>query len=143
MLLNIQIIATLKIILRLMTIKREENIPMSKAIIFDMDGTLFQTNLILEPALEETFDVLRKENLWDIKTPIEQYRKIMGVPLPVVWETLCPNHSLEIREKSNEIFHKKLIELIKAQKGALYADVERTLNELSKKHPLFIASKDR
>ncbi|MDO7487527.1 HAD hydrolase-like protein [Peribacillus sp. NPDC096622] len=113
---------------------------MSKAIIFDMDGTLFQTNLILEPALEETFDVLRKENLWDTKTPIEQYRKIMGVPIPVVWETLCPNHSLEIRVKSNEIFHKKLIELIQAQKGALYADVERTLNELSKKYPLFIAS---
>ena len=140
MLLNIEIIATLKIILRLMRIKRGENFSMSKVIIFDMDGTLFQTNLILEPALEETFDVLRKENLWDIKTPIEQYRKIMGVPLPVVWETLCPNHSLEIREKSNDIFHKKLIELIKAQKGALYADVERTLNELSKKHPLFIAS---
>ncbi|MFJ8071737.1 HAD hydrolase-like protein [Peribacillus sp. NPDC096447] len=113
---------------------------MSKAIIFDMDGTLFQTNLILEPALEETFDVLRKENLWDTKTPIEQYREIMGVPLPVVWKTLCPNHSLEIRVKSNEIFHKKLIELIQAQKGALYADVERTLNELSKKYPLFIAS---
>ncbi|MEC0347636.1 HAD hydrolase-like protein [Peribacillus frigoritolerans] len=113
---------------------------MSKAIIFDMDGTLFQTNLILEPALEETFDVLRKENLWDTKTPIEQYRQIMGVPLPVVWKTLCPNHSLEIRIKSNEIFHKKLIELIQAQKGALYADVERTLNELSKKYPLFIAS---
>ncbi len=34
---------------------------MSKAIIFDMDGTLFQTNLILDPALEETFDVLRKK----------------------------------------------------------------------------------
>ncbi|MFJ7512667.1 HAD hydrolase-like protein [Peribacillus simplex] len=113
---------------------------MSKAIIFDMDGTLFQTNLILEPALEETFDVLRKENLWDTKTPIEQYRKIMGLPLPIVWETLCPNHSLEIRVKSNEIFHKKLIELIQAQKGALYADVEKTLNELSKKYPLFIAS---
>lgn len=113
---------------------------MSKAIIFDMDGTLFQTNLILEPALEETFDVLRKESLWDTKTPIEQYREIMGVPLPVVWKTLCPNHSLEIRVKSNEIFHKKLIELIQAQKGALYADVERTLNELSKKYPLFIAS---
>ncbi|MCZ0874922.1 HAD hydrolase-like protein [Peribacillus sp. AS_2] len=113
---------------------------MSKAIIFDMDGTLFQTNLILEPALEATFEVLRKENLWDKKTPIEQYRGIMGVPLPVVWETLCPNHSLEIRVKSNEIFHKKLIELIQAQKGALYAGVESTLNELSKKYPLFIAS---
>jgi len=27
--------------------------------------------------------MLRKENLWDIKTPIEQYRKIMGVPLDI------------------------------------------------------------
>ena len=140
MLLNIEIIATLKIILRFNENKERGEFLMSKAIIFDMDGTLFQTNLILEPALEETFDVLRKENLWDTKTPLEQYRKIMGVPLPVVWETLCPNHSLEIREKSNEIFHKKLIELIKAQKGALYVDVERTLNELSKRHLLFITS---
>ena len=140
MLLNIEIIATLKIILRFNENKERGEFLMSKAIIFDMDGTLFQTNLILEPALEETFDVLRKENLWDTKTPLEQYREIMGVPLPVVWETLCPNHSLEIREKSNEIFHKKLIELIKAQKGALYVDVERTLNELSKRHLLFITS---
>ena len=56
--------------------------------------------------------MLRKGNIWVIKTPIEQYRKIMGAPLPVVWETLFQNHSQEIREKSNEIFNKKLIELI-------------------------------
>ncbi|WP_019412754.1 hypothetical protein [Paenisporosarcina sp. TG20] len=85
---------------------------MSKAIIFDMDGTLFQTNLILEPALEATFNVLRNDKLWDMETPIEQYRKIMGVPLPIVWETLLPNHSLDVREKSDEFFQKKLIELI-------------------------------
>lgn len=113
---------------------------MNRAIIFDMDGTLFQTNLILEPALEATFNVLRKEKLWNMKTPIEQYRKIMGVPLPVVWETLLPNHSIEIRNKSNDYFHNHLIDLIRNQQGALYDDVEFTLNELSKKHPLFIAS---
>lgn len=113
---------------------------MSDAIIFDMDGTLFQTNLILEPALEATFDFLREENLWDRETPTEQYRKIMGVPLPVVWETLCPNHSRETREKSNERFQQKLIELIQAQKGALYPDVETTLMELSKTHSIFVAS---
>ena len=113
---------------------------MREAIIFDMDGTLFQTNLILEPALEATFDVLREENLWDRETPTEQYRKVMGVPLPIVWETLCPNHSLEIREKSNEMFQQKLIELIQAKRGALYDDVESTLMELSKKYPLFVAS---
>ena len=113
---------------------------MNKAIIFDMDGTLFQTNLILEPALESTFDELRKIGLWSGKAPIEKYREIMGVPLPVVWETLCPSHSLENREKSNEFFHKQLIELIRSNKGALYPNAERVLETLSEKYKLYIAS---
>ncbi|MGG0655346.1 HAD hydrolase-like protein [Rummeliibacillus pycnus] len=113
---------------------------MVKALIFDMDGTLFQTNLILEQALEGAFDVLRKNNLWDGDTPIETYREIMGVPLPVVWETLCPSHSLEVREKSNAIFHKKLIELIKNRRGSLYPDVEFVLEKLGADHELYIAS---
>lgn len=113
---------------------------MTEAIIFDMDGTLFQTDLILEPALETTFEILRKEKQWVGKTPVEKYREIMGVPLPVVWETLCPNHSLEIREKSNEIFQQQLIIQIRENKGALYDGVEETLTLLSERYPLFIAS---
>lgn len=113
---------------------------MKKALIFDMDGTLFQTDLLLEPALVATFDVLRKTSGWEGDTPIETYRKIMGAPLPVVWETLCPQHSLEIREKSNEIFHEKLIKLIKNHQGSLYPNAELVLEKLSENHTLYIAS---
>ncbi|WP_203362907.1 NIF family HAD-type phosphatase [Bacillus sp. REN10] len=113
---------------------------MSSAIIFDMDGTLFQTNLILEPALEATFAELRKEGLWQGTTPIDTYRKIMGVPLPVVWETLCPAHSTNIRQQSNQRFHIQLIEQIKHHQGALYPHVESTLADLSKTFDLYIAS---
>ena len=113
---------------------------MTKAIIFDMDGTLFQTNLILEPALEATFDVLRKNGYWVGETPIEKYREIMGVPLGVVWETLCPEHKEEQRIQSNRIFQEKLISLIEMNKGALYKGVEETLCALSKHYPLYIAS---
>lgn len=113
---------------------------MNKAFIFDMDGTLFQTNLILEPALDATFDVLRTNGLWQGETPIEKYREIMGVPLSVVWETLCPMHALEIREESNVLFHVKLIEQIRGHKGALYPNAEQTLATLSKNYPLYIAS---
>lgn len=45
--------------------------------IFDMDGTLFQTNLILTPALEETFQMLRDKGLWEGETPLERYEAIM------------------------------------------------------------------
>ncbi|MET4561387.1 phosphoglycolate phosphatase [Lysinibacillus parviboronicapiens] len=113
---------------------------MKKAIIFDMDGTLFQTNLILEPALTATFDVLRAKSLWQGDTPIETYREIMGVPLPVVWETLCPEHSLEVREESNALFHTKLIEQIRHGKGALYPNAEQILAILVEDYNLYIAS---
>lgn len=119
--------------------QREED-KMQTAIIFDMDGTLFQTNLILESALKQTFEYLRENGLWSGDTPIEQYRQIMGVPLNVVWETLCPNHSNEVREQSNDHFQLALIEQIQRGNGALYPDVLPTLQKLSEHYPLYIAS---
>jgi|SRR5690606_2232895 len=113
---------------------------MQNAIIFDMDGTLFQTNLILEPALERTFEYLRQQDLWSGTAPIEKYREIMGVPLDVVWKTLCPDHSDKIREKSNHFFQAALIEEIRQGNGALYENVLPTLQSFSESYPLFIAS---
>lgn len=92
---------------------------MIKSLIFDMDGTLFRTGTVLEPALEETFDYLRAEGLWEGKTPIEEYRNIMGAPLPRVWETLMPNHSDTVRKLTDEYFLLMLIERIKRGKAAI------------------------
>lgn len=113
---------------------------MKRAIIFDMDGTLFQTNLILEPALEATFEELRRKKLWEGAAPVEKYREIMGATLPEVWQTLCPHHAEETRKSSNALFHEHLIRFIKGQKGALYDQVEETLEQLSSKYRLYIAS---
>jgi len=114
---------------------------MSFAFIFDMDGTLFQTNKILESSLEDTFQHLRKLNLWEKETPIEKYREIMGVPLPVVWETLLPAHSNDVRSQANDIFHEKLIENINRGKGALYPHVQEIFHYIRNNgHPIFIAS---
>lgn len=113
---------------------------MKKAIIFDMDGTIFQTNLILEEALEATFEKLRAQKLWKGATPIDTYRQIMGVPLQVVWQTLCPEHSEEVREQSNAWFHEQLVRLIRHKRGALYEGVEQTLSKLTVNHPIYIAS---
>ncbi len=114
-----------------------------QAIIFDMDGTLFQTDRILELALDDTFSLLAEMNVWEKEkpTPIDTYRRIMGVPLPVVWETLLPSHSLKIRVMANELFHDKLIDNIKNDKGALYPGVTDVLEFLKKENlDLYIAS---
>nr|WP_237458442.1 hypothetical protein [Pontibacillus yanchengensis] len=72
---------------------------MPQTVIFDMDGTLFQIEKILEQSLDDTFHYLRLLEKWDAETPINTYRNIMGVPLPKVWETLLPHHSQDIREQ--------------------------------------------
>jgi phosphoglycolate phosphatase-like HAD superfamily hydrolase len=101
---------------------------MPLSLIFDMDGTLFQTNKILEISLDDTFNHLKSLNLWERETPIEKYREIMGVPLPVVWETLLPDHANKDRERANEFFHEKLITNIEAGNGALYPYVEEVFS---------------
>ncbi|UYX55140.1 HAD hydrolase-like protein [Bacillus thuringiensis] len=103
---------------------------MLQALIFDMDGTLFQTDKILELSLDDTFDHLRSLQLWDAETPIDKYREIMGAPLPKVWETLLPNHSNEVRKQIDAYFLERLIENIKSGKGALYPNVKEVFNYL-------------
>lgn len=111
------------------------------SLIFDMDGTLFQTDKILELSLEDTFNYLRELHLWDADTPLQMYRNIMGAPLPVVWETLLPNQSDSIRFSANEYFHGRLIENINAGRGALYPNVIELFNYLKQNNcNIFIAS---
>ncbi|MGP4060639.1 HAD hydrolase-like protein [Halobacillus sp. H74] len=103
---------------------------MAQSFIFDMDGTIFQTDTILERSLEDAFIHLRSLKQWDSSTPIDQYREIMGVPLPEVWEALLPHHSDEIREHMNDYFLERLIENIKSGKGALYSNVKKVFSYL-------------
>ncbi|MES9683950.1 HAD hydrolase-like protein [Gottfriedia acidiceleris] len=114
---------------------------MLKSLIFDMDGTLFQTDKILELSLEDTFNNLRSLNLWDKETPIDKYREIMGVPLPKVWEALLPNHSKEDREQTDAFFLRRLIENIRNGNGALYPNVKEVFDYLkANNYSIFIAS---
>ncbi|UNP78948.1 5'-methylthioadenosine/adenosylhomocysteine nucleosidase [Bacillus nitratireducens] len=114
---------------------------MLQALIFDMDGTLFQTDKILELSLDDTFDHLRSLQLWDTVTPIDKYREIMGVPLPKVWEALLPNHSLEVREQTDAYFLERLIENIKSGKGALYPNVKEVFTYIKESNcSIYIAS---
>ncbi len=114
---------------------------MLQSLIFDMDGTLFQTDKILELSLDDTFNHLRLLNEWDAETPIDKYREIMGVPLPKVWEALLPNHSDEIRAQTDAYFLKRLIENIRNGKGALYPNVKEIFSYLKENNcSIYIAS---
>ena len=114
---------------------------MIQSLIFDMDGTLFQTNKILELALDDTFEHLHSMGKWNSATPIEKYREIMGVPLPQVWETLMPDHSIEERELTDEYFLERLLENIRGGNGALYPNVKEVFTYVKEKNcSIYIAS---
>lgn len=114
---------------------------MNPSVIFDMDGTLFQTDKILERSLDNTFDHLRSIDKWDGPTPIDTYRKIMGVPLPKVWETLLPNHSEAIRKQTDAYFLSTLITNIHNGEGALYPNVQELFRYLKEHdYSIYIAS---
>lgn len=114
---------------------------MSLSLIFDMDGTLFQTDKILEISLEDTFNHLRSLNKWDTVTPIDKYRQIMGAPLPKVWEILLPNHTNGERKQTDAYFLERLIENIRSGKGALYPNVKEVFTYLKEHNcSIFIAS---
>nr|WP_240417134.1 HAD family hydrolase [Paenibacillus periandrae] len=114
---------------------------MLHSLIFDMDGTLFQTDTILELSLEDAFNQLRSLNKWDAATPIDKYREIMGVPLPKVWEALLPNHSIEEREQTDAYFLARLVENISSGKGALYPNVKEVFSFLKENNcSIYIAS---
>lgn len=112
-----------------------------QSFIFDMDGTLFQTDKILERSLDDTFNHLRSMNKWNTSTPIEAYRKIMGVPMPKVWETLMPSHTEEERDQADAYFLESLLENIKNGNGALYPNVKEVFQYLKEQAcSIYIAS---
>jgi len=114
---------------------------MVQSLIFDMDGTLFQTDKILEISLDDTFNHLRSLNKWDTVTPIDKYREIMGVPLPKVWEALLPNHSMVDREQTDAYFLEMLVKNIRSGKGALYPNVKEVFSYLKENNcSIYIAS---
>lgn len=74
-------------------------------------------------------------------TPIDEYRKIMGVPLPVVWKTLLPRHDEQTREEVDAYFLTRLIKNIENGNGALYAGVLELFEQLYQMgHSIFVAS---
>lgn len=114
---------------------------MKKSIIFDMDGTLFQTEKILEESLNQTLEQLDELQMYYINTPVEKYKEIMGVPLDEVWRNLLIKPSDENITNANQIFQKSLITCIKSNKGMLYDYVEEVLEYIkSKNYDIFIAS---
>lgn len=114
---------------------------MKKAIIFDMDGTIFRTETILEKSILNTIEKLNDQNISLVNNPIEKYNEIMGVPLEEVWRNLLTDPTDEKIMISNDLFQRQLINLIKTGESELYSGASELLESIKiLDYSIFIAS---
>ncbi|MFC4306098.1 HAD family hydrolase [Cohnella boryungensis] len=113
-----------------------------QAAIFDLDGTLFQTETLLETVHRRVFDTLREEGLYEKpQPPIELLLGSLGMLLTDIWHRVMPDGSPEAHERANVLMLQYELEELESGCGQLYPGVAETLGELrSRGVRLFVAS---
>lgn len=113
-----------------------------EAMIFDLDGTLFETESILLEAYHRTFDRLRQEGFYEGETPSQRLIiSSLGMLLEQIWEAVLPAADAVTRQRANEWLLHYQLELLNSGEGSMYPGVLPTLRRLKDKGiRLFVAS---
>lgn len=113
-----------------------------EAMIFDMDGTLFQTETLLLPAYHKLFDILREEGHYEGETPDEELMLgCLGMLLEDIWKIVIPNGTPAAHRRADELLLQLELEGLSNEAAVLYPEVKETLEELHRRGVrLFVAS---
>ncbi|MFS0727286.1 HAD family hydrolase [Paenibacillus sp. 1P07SE] len=113
-----------------------------EAILFDMDGTLLQTETLLVHVHERLFKQLREEGLYTREMPpVELLLGCLGMLLEDIWRKVMPDGSPEAHRRADELMLQYELEGLAAGQGDLYPGVVETLRELHARGiKLFVAS---
>ncbi|MFD0588378.1 HAD family hydrolase [Paenibacillus sp. GCM10027627] len=113
-----------------------------KAVIFDMDGTLFETDTLLVNVHERVFKTLREEGLYLAETPpVDKMLASLGMILDDLWKQVMPGASEAARQRADVLLLQYELEGLVAGEGQLYPHVKETLEALHADGiKLFVAS---
>lgn len=124
------------------SMKQIASLPRPEAAIFDMDGTLFETDTLLVSVHRRVFETLKEEGLYTGEAPpVEKLLGCLGMLLEDIWKLLMPDGTAAARARADELLLRYELEGLQAGEGRLYPQVEETLRELkSRGVKLFVAS---
>lgn len=110
--------------------------------IFDLDGTLFQTETLLLPAYHAMFDTLRAEGAYTGETPDERLiLGSLGMLLEQIWQRVMPDADIQVHRRADELLLQYQIDGLRRGGGQMYEEVAETLTELRRQGiRLFVAS---
>lgn len=113
-----------------------------EAMLFDLDGTLFQTETLLLPAYEAAFEQMNREGIYTKGTPPkERILSSLGMLLEHIWQRVLPDAGERVHRRADELLLLHQVEGLKRGEGAMYDGVEETLRALHAKGvKLFVAS---
>lgn len=113
-----------------------------KAAIFDLDGTLFQADIIAVPAFQATFQKLQSEGLYQGEIPDrDTLCSMFGLILAEIWATLLPDANDDVKKKADQYMEDYEKKFVAEGLAKLYPDTVQVLKTLhSTGTKLFIAS---
>ena len=107
------------------------------AIIFDLDGTLWDATAGITAAWQEVID---SEKIY-VKLPREAVKGCMGLPMDEIFLRLLPNIGDGLRAKMQQKCQQYENEYLSRHGGVLYPNVEQTLSALKNRgYDLYIVT---
>ena len=107
------------------------------SIIFDLDGTLWDSTETIAVAWQQALDQLGMDSS---KMTAETVRGLAGMPYDAIYDKLFPELEGEERDRLQKLCARLELETLKERGGVLYPEVKETLDYLKGKYKLAIVS---
>lgn len=106
------------------------------SIIFDVDGTLWDSTPVVAKAYNKVFEVEGEE----VRVDADRLKQLFGKPMDVIFQEIFPEKSPEECHRLGSACEEYENEMLLEESGYVYPEVKETIKKLSEKYRMFIVS---